>query len=42
MNLGWTVYLEFHDGSEAVPLATFERPVHGAGAADFGLSTAEG
>jgi hypothetical protein len=42
MDIGWTVYPQPHDGSEAVPLATFRRPAVGATPADFGLSTAEG
>lgn len=42
MALGWTVYMQPHGGGDAVPLATFRRPVKGATAADFGLSIAEG
>lgn len=42
MEMGWTVYLQSHDSTEAIPLATFKRPVDRAAAADFGLSTAEG
>ena len=42
MDMGWTVYLQPHDGSDAVPLSTFRRPVDGATAADLGLSTVEG
>ena len=42
MNMNWTVYLQSHHGSEAVPLATFKRPVDAAAPADFGLSIAEG